>query len=79
MIFPKWLGYLTIWALVTELVAIPIWITRTGPFAWDGLLSFWLGTALFVGWEFCMCVCLYRAIKNQPVEELIGTGMAHGG
>jgi len=78
MIFPRWLGYLTIWALVTELVAIPIWITRTGPFAWDGLLSFWLGTAIFVGWEFCMCVCLYRAIKNQPLEELIGGGMTHG-
>jgi hypothetical protein len=77
-IFPKWLGYLTIWALVTELVAVPIWITRTGPFAWDGLLSFWLGTAIFVGWEFCMCVCLYRAIKNQPLEELIGRETAHG-
>jgi len=70
MIFPRWLGYLTIWALVTELVAVPIWITRTGPFAWDGLLSFWLGTAIFVGWEFCMCVCLYRAIKSQPLDEL---------
>lgn len=70
MIFPRWLGYVTIWALVTELVAVPIWVTRTGPFAWDGLLSFWLGTAIFVGWEFCMCVCLYRAIKNQPLEEL---------
>ena len=70
MIFPKWLGYITIWALVTELVAIPIWVTRTGPFAWDGLLSFWLGTVIFVGWEFCMCVCLYRAIKDQPLEEL---------
>jgi hypothetical protein len=78
MIFPKWLGYLTIWALVTELVAVPIWITRTGPFAWDGLLSFYLGTIIFVGWEFCMCVCLYRAIKSQPVEELDGMSMAHG-
>jgi hypothetical protein len=77
-IFPKWLGYITIWALVTELVAIPIWITRTGPFAWNGLLSFWLGTAIFVGWEFCMCVCLYRAIKNQPLEELVERGIIRG-
>ena len=69
-IFPRWLGYLTIWALVTELVAVPVWFTRTGAFAWDGLLAFWLGTALFVGWEFCMCICLYRAIKNQPLDEL---------
>lgn len=77
-IFPTWLGYMSIWALVTELVAIPIWITRTGPFAWDGLLSFWLGTLIFVAWEFCMCVCLYRAIKNQPLEELVGRGAIHG-
>lgn len=70
-IFPRWLGYLTIWALVTELVAIPTWITRTGPFAWDGLLTFWLGTFIFVGWELLMCVCLYRAIKDQPLDELV--------
>ena len=70
-IFPKWLGYLTIWALVTEIVAVPTWITRTGPFAWDGLLTFWLGTFIFVSWEFLMCVCLYRAIKNQPNDELV--------
>jgi len=69
-IFPVWLGYVTIWALMTELVAIPTWITRTGPFAWDGLLTFYQGTLIFVGWEFLMCVCLYRAIKNQPLEEL---------
>jgi hypothetical protein len=68
-IFPRWLGYLTIWALVTELVAVPTWVTRTGAFAWDGLLTFWLGTAIFVAWEFCLCVCLYRAIKNQPFDE----------
>lgn len=69
-IFPLWLGYLTIWALMTELVAIPVWITRTGPFAWDGLLAFYQGTLIFVAWEFSMCVCLYRAIKHQPLEEL---------
>ncbi len=65
-IFPKWLGYVTIWCFVTELVAAPVWITRTGPFAWDGLLSFWLGTLIFVVWEMALCVCLFKAIKAQP-------------
>jgi len=69
-IFPKWLGYVTIWCFVTELVAAPVWITRIGPFAWDGLLSFWLGTLIFVVWEMALCVCLYKAIKAQPVEVL---------
>ena len=69
-IFPKWLAYFTIWNFVTELVAAPGWITKTGPFAWDGLLSFYLGTLIFVVWEFCLCVCLYKAIKSQTLEEL---------
>jgi hypothetical protein len=76
-IFPRWLGYFTIWSLVTELVAIPVWVTRTGAFAWDGLLAFWLGTAIFVGWEFCLCVCLYRAIQSQTLED-VAPGGARG-
>jgi hypothetical protein len=69
-IFPKWLAYMSIWGLVTELVAMPIWIFRDGPYAWDGLISFYLGTIIFVTWEFCLIVCLYKAIKHQPLEEL---------
>jgi hypothetical protein len=23
-----------------------------------------------VAWEFCLVVCLYKAIKHQPLEEL---------
>lgn len=69
-IFPKWLGYFSIWTLVTELVAAPVFVTKTGPFAWDGLLSFYQGTVIWVVWQTCVTVCLYRAIKNQPLEEL---------
>jgi len=68
-IFPKWLGYMSIWGVVTELLAIPIWIFRSGPYAWNGLISFYLGTIIFVVWEFCLVVCLYKAIKAQPIDE----------
>jgi len=68
-IFPKWLGYMSIWGLVTELVAVPTWIFRGGSYAWNGAISFWLGTAIFVVWEFCLVVSLYKAIKHQPLEE----------
>lgn len=70
-LFPKWLAYYSVWNYVTELVAGGSWITKTGPFAWDGLLTFWLGVAIFVSWEICLCVYLYRAIKNQPSDERI--------
>ena len=70
-IFPKWLAYMSIWGLVTELVAAPAWIFRGGPYAWNGAISFWLGTIIFVVWEFCLVVLLYKAIKNQPADEVL--------
>jgi len=70
-IFPKWFGYMSIWALVTELVAAPIWIFRTGPFAWDGLLAFYQGTIIFVAWQTCQTVLLAKAIKRQQLEEAV--------
>jgi hypothetical protein len=69
-IFPRWLGYMSIWGAVTEMVAAPIWIFRSGPYAWDGLISFYLGTVIFVVWEFFLISSLSKAIKQQPVEEL---------
>lgn len=69
-IFPRWLAYMSIWGMVTEFIAATIWTFRSGPYAWDGLISFWLGTLVFVVWEFCLVVCLYKAIKHQPVEEM---------
>jgi hypothetical protein len=69
-ILPKWLGYYTVWQYVSELIAAPVWIATSGPFAWNGLMTFWLAMALFVSWQIIVYVCIYRAIKNQPDEEL---------
>ena len=69
-ILPKWLGYYTVWQYVTELMAAPVWIAKTGPFAWNGLLTFWFAMALYVSWQMIVYVCIFRAIKNQPDDEL---------
>ena len=69
-ILPKWLGYYTIWQYVTELMAAPVWIVKSGPFAWNGLMTFWFAMILSVTWQIIVYVCIYRAIKNQPEAEL---------
>jgi len=61
---------MTIWNLVTELVAAPVWIFKSGPYAWNGLLSFYLGTLLFIVWLVCLIVYLKKAINSQPLEEV---------
>ena len=69
-ILPKWLGYYTIWQYVTELMAAPVWIVKSGPFAWNGLMTFWFAMILYVSWQLIVYVCIFAAIKNQPETEL---------
>lgn len=69
-ILPKWLGYYTVWQYVTELMAAPVWIAKSGPFAWNGLMTFWLAMTLYVSWQLIVYACIFRAIKNQPDDEL---------
>ena len=57
-ILPKWLGYYTIWQYVTELMAAPVWIAKSGPFAWNGLMTFW----------FAMIALCFVAVPRVPVH-----------
>ncbi len=67
---PRWLGYYTIWQSVTEIFASTLWVSHSGPFAWNGLLAFWFNMVLYVPWQFIVYLCIYRAIKSQPESEL---------
>jgi hypothetical protein len=69
-VLPKWLGYYTVWQYVTELMAAPVWIATSGPFAWNGLMTFWFAMLVYVPWQIIVYICIYRSIKNQPDEEL---------
>ena len=69
-ICPKWLAYVAIWQAVTEVLAAPVFVFRTGPFAWDGVISFWEGTILFGIFLGALIQLLRVAIRNQPVEPV---------
>lgn len=60
--FPRWLGYFNFWAAFCFLPAFLLLFFKTGPFAWNGLLSFWLAAALFGGWFLTCSVMLLRAV-----------------
>ena len=59
-IFPKWLAYVSIWQIVTEIMAVPVFISKAGPFAWNGSISFWKGTVIFG----CLAV-----LRDRLLEE----------
>ena len=63
--FPRWFAYYTVWsALMFE--AGPIaFLTKTGPFAWNGLLAFWAPFVLVVAWLSVMVALLANALRHQ--------------
>jgi hypothetical protein len=70
-VFPAWLGYVSIWQVVTELLAAPVFIFRGGPFAWNGAISFWEGTAIFGVYIACLIMLSRKAIQRQRPGEVI--------
>lgn len=69
-VLPKWLGYYTVWQYMSEIVAAPVWIAQSGPFAWNGVMTFWLAIMLYVPWQMIIYYYIFRAIRAQPEHEL---------
>lgn len=69
-IFPRWLAYLNIWVSIAFIPGGLLPFFKVGPFAWSGLLVFWLAGSVFVIWFIAMVVMLFKAINRQ---EAAGT------
>ena len=47
-VFPKWFGYLNLCNALTEVVVAPAWIFKSGAFAWNGAIAWWIDMGVFV-------------------------------
>lgn len=70
-VYPRWLAYVGIWQIVTEVIAIPCFIYRTGPFAWNGALTFYEGTLIFGVFLVALIYTTRKAITAQPAGEVV--------
>jgi hypothetical protein len=70
-IFPKWLAYMALWQIVTELLAVPVFIFRKGAFGWNGAISFYEGTVIFGVFMTFLIVQLRRAIQQEPLGHRV--------
>jgi len=71
-LFPRWIGYLS---FLTASLTIPgglIVFFKTGPFAWNGIISWWVLLVAFCIWMIAFTTTLIRAIKRQDAESLVG-------
>ena len=71
-VFPRWCGYLNLWAFVLFLPTQLIFFFKSGPFAWNGFLAFWLPLTVFIVWFVVMFMVLRKGILRQAAEQATG-------
>ncbi|MGV0791420.1 hypothetical protein ABQE89_06405 [Mycolicibacterium sp. XJ1819] len=68
-IFPKWFAYVSIWQIVTEVIATQMFVHYSGPFAWNGSFAFWWSVVVFTVWLGALIELLRRAAVRQTADE----------
>ncbi len=71
-IFPRWVGFFNLWTAVLIIPAGLVEFFKTGPFAYDGAISFWFVWIVFFGWIVGMSAITLRACtaeKRRQVAE----------
>jgi hypothetical protein len=72
-VFPRWIGYLNLsvaFAFVPDVLA---YFFKTGPFAWNGILVFWLALSAYGVFLVAMCFAVRKA--NPQLHEETSTGV----
>lgn len=67
-IFPKWFAYVTIWQVVTEVLASQMWIHHSGPFAWNGMITLYIALVVFGLWIVCFLALFRRAAAAETAR-----------
>nr|WP_198151978.1 hypothetical protein [Kibdelosporangium sp. MJ126-NF4]CEL22468.1 hypothetical protein [Kibdelosporangium sp. MJ126-NF4]CTQ89324.1 hypothetical protein [Kibdelosporangium sp. MJ126-NF4] len=64
-IIPRWFGYVSLWAAILYLPELLVFFFKTGPFAWDGVVGFWIPAVIFIIYfPLSTAVCL-RIIREH--------------
>lgn len=68
-VFPRWVGHFSVATALAIAPAALASIVKTGPLAWDGLLSFWLRNGAYAAFLVVMFFVVRAALQRQAVEE----------
>ncbi len=65
----EWVGHFNVLIAVALVPAAFAGLTLTGPFAWNGFLSFWVKNFAIALWLIVMAVVLGRTIRRDQFAE----------
>ena len=64
-VFPRWFAFFNFWSALMLIPASMITFFKTGAFAWNGILGFYLGVVIFTLWCLVTFWLLARAIRER--------------
>ena len=68
-LYPRWLGYLTFWLTATLLTGLLMPSFQSGPFAWHGLITYYLGLNAFFAWVIVTSWYTFAAIRRLKSDD----------
>jgi hypothetical protein len=67
-LFPRWLGYVNIWAPIIFSPSLLLPFFKVGPFDWRGMFVFWIPAVVFVVQFAANVSMLLKAIGSEELE-----------
>lgn len=64
-VFPRWVGYTSLLASMLTVPGFPVVMFDYGPFAWNGLLAFWIALIVAISWMTLMMVLTFQAVRKE--------------
>ena len=64
-VYPRWVGFFNIWIAVGMTTSSVIPFFKTGPFAWNGMVGFWIPATVFGLWMLVMWWVTLKAIDTE--------------
>lgn len=68
-ILPKWFGYFNICNALTEVVVATCVIFKSGPFAWDGIIAFYINFFVFAIYTGVFITYLKKMIETEDMGD----------
>jgi hypothetical protein len=71
-LFPKWLAWLSFMVCATFVPICLLPFFPDSPFAWNGLITYWVALGLFFAWVPFTLAAAFKATRRIEAEEAVG-------
>ena len=68
-LFPRWVCFMTIWCGLSFIPASLTGVLQTGPFAWNGVLSFYVPYAAWLVWFLVASFYMIKEVRGRMREQ----------